>query len=64
MAVNKLVANADKTIFLLIRGKKHKKWPEVKVMIGNSIVNESQSENILGVTVNNKLKSYMATGQL
>jgi hypothetical protein len=56
MAVNKLVANADKTKFLLIRGKKHKKWPEVKVMIGNSIVNESQSEKILGVTVNNKLK--------
>jgi hypothetical protein len=56
MAVNKLVANADQTKFLLIRGKKHKKWPEVKVMIGNSIVNESQSEKILGATVNDKLK--------
>jgi hypothetical protein len=33
MAVNKLVANADKTKFLLIRGEKHKKWPAVKVMI-------------------------------
>jgi retron-type reverse transcriptase len=56
MAVNKLVANADKTKFLLIRGKRHKKWPEVKIKVGNSIVNESQSEKILGVTVNNKLK--------
>jgi hypothetical protein len=56
MAVNKLVANADKTKFLLIRGKRHKKWPKVKIKVGNSIVNESQSEKILGVTVNNKLK--------
>jgi retron-type reverse transcriptase len=56
IAVNKLVANADKTKFLLIRGKRHKKWPEVKIKVGNSLVNESQSEKILGITVNNKLK--------
>jgi hypothetical protein len=31
MAVNKLVANAEKTKFLLIRGKRHKKWTEVKI---------------------------------
>jgi hypothetical protein len=33
MAVNKLVANAEKTKVLLIRGKRHKKWPEVKIKV-------------------------------
>jgi retron-type reverse transcriptase len=56
MAVNKLVANPKKTKFLLIRGKKHKKWPQSSINIGNDLVKESSSENILGVTVNNKLK--------
>jgi hypothetical protein len=55
MAVNKLVANTEKTKFLLIRGKRHNKWPEVKIKVGNPLVNESQSEKILGVTVNNNL---------
>jgi hypothetical protein len=55
MAVNKLVANPKKTKFLLIRGKKHKKWPVTGINIGNDLVKESTSEKILGVTVNNKL---------
>jgi hypothetical protein len=47
MAVNKLVANAEINKFLLIRGKRHKKWPEVKIKVGNSLVNESQSEKVI-----------------
>jgi retron-type reverse transcriptase len=56
MAVNKLVANPKKTKFLLIRGKKHKKWPPSRIKIGKDLVKESISEKILGVTMNNKLK--------
>jgi retron-type reverse transcriptase len=56
MAVNKLVANPGKTKFLLIRGKSHKKWPEVSIKVGNKSVKESPSETVLGIIVNNKLQ--------
>jgi ribonuclease P/MRP protein subunit RPP40 len=52
MTVNKLVAYPGKTKFLLIRGKSHKKWPEVSIMV----VKESPSETVLGIIVNNKLQ--------
>jgi hypothetical protein len=55
-AANKLVANAKKTKFLLIRGKGAKKWPESTVSIGGELVTESMSERILGVVVSNNLK--------
>jgi hypothetical protein len=53
---NKLVANAKKTKFLLIRGKNDKKWPESSVTIAGEQVTESLSERILGVKVSNNLK--------
>jgi hypothetical protein len=56
MAVNKLVANPSKTSFLLIRGKKNKKWEETSIKIGNSPVKESACEKILGITIQNNLK--------
>jgi hypothetical protein len=55
-ADNKLVANAKKTKFLLIRGKGDKKWAESFVNIGGEQVNESRAERILGVKVTNNLK--------
>jgi hypothetical protein len=55
-AANKLVANAKKTKFLLIRGKGDKKWAESSVNIGGEQVNESRAERILGVKVTNNLK--------
>jgi hypothetical protein len=56
MSRNKLVANASKTGFLLIRGKGHKKWPLTSVNIGSETVVESECEKILGVQVSNNLK--------
>jgi hypothetical protein len=53
---NKLVANAKKTKFLLIRGKNDKNWPESSVAINGEQVTESSSERILGVRVSNNLK--------
>jgi hypothetical protein len=40
-AANKLVANAKKTMFLLIRGRNARKWPESAVSIGGGLVSES-----------------------
>jgi exonuclease III len=56
MSRNKLVANASKTGFLLIRGKGHKKWPLTSVNVGSETVVESECEKILGVQVSNNLK--------
>jgi hypothetical protein len=56
MSRNKLVANAKKTGFLLIRGKGHKKWPKTSVNVGSESVVESECQKILGVQVSNNLK--------
>jgi hypothetical protein len=56
MSRNKLVANAKKTGFLLIRGKGHKKWPKTSVIVGSESVVESECQKILGVQVSNNLK--------
>jgi hypothetical protein len=56
MSRNKLVANAKKTGFLLIRGKGCKKWPITSVNVGSDPVVESQCLKILGVQVSNNLK--------
>jgi retron-type reverse transcriptase len=56
MAANKLVANPQKTKFLLMRGIHHKKWPETSIRVGGDSIKESTHEKLLGVTVSNDLK--------
>jgi hypothetical protein len=56
MAANKLVANPNKTKFLLMRGKHHKKWPETTIRVGGDSIKESTHEKLLGFKVSNDLK--------
>ena len=54
-ASNELVANASKTKYLLMRGRSNKSCPETSIKVGKAIIEESPSERILGVLINNKL---------
>ena len=54
---NGLVANPSKTKFLLFRakGKGNAEQQKIKVEVNGTKIEESRSEKVLGVTINNKL---------
>jgi hypothetical protein len=56
MANNGLVANAQKTSLLVMRSKKDKKFPAIKIVCGESSIEESGSQKILGVEISSNLK--------
>ncbi len=55
-ASNNLVANANKTAFLLIRPNGKKEEASYNINLGGSLIEESKSERILGIQVQNDLK--------
>ena len=56
MAKNGLKANDNKTGFLVMRPTKHQREEEVEIIVGDSLVKESTSLDILGLTISRDLK--------
>lgn len=58
MSKNKLKANESKTKFMICRGNRTRKKDPVIIKVGHSTINESETTNILGVTLQPDLKRH------